>query len=156
MNYFTKFGILGIICFITVFFAGCTGTSGPSNPAGNSAVTVVKETPVKVGSIVVNEQQNGATTSLNVSSAITLTLPENGTTGFLWNLTTTPGLQVTSDTFIPSETSGNIAGAGGIRVWVITATRTGEEKIHGIYKRPWEPTVGNETTYTLTVIVGPA
>ena len=155
MNY-TIIGILGITCFIAVAFSGCTGTSGPSNPAGNSTVTLVKETPVQAGTIVVNEQQNGATTSLNMSDSIILKLPENGTTGYLWNLTTSPGLQVTGDTFVPSETGGNIAGAGGIRVWSITATQPGEQEIHGIYKRPWEPAAGNETTFTLTLIVGPA
>jgi inhibitor of cysteine peptidase len=163
MNH-TVIGILGIVCIIAIAIAGCTGTapSAPATPAatatpaGNTAVPVVKDSPVQVGSIVVTEAQNGATTALNVSSTITLRLPENGTTGYLWNLTTTSGLNVTSDTFVPAETAKNVVGAGGVRVWEITAMQPGVQKIQGIYKRPWEATVGNETMFNLTINVSPA
>jgi inhibitor of cysteine peptidase len=104
----------------------------------------------------VTEAQNGATTALNVSNTITLRLPENGTTGYLWNLTVTPGLKITNDTFVPAETAKNVVGAGGVRVWEITAVQTGEQKIQGVYKRPWEATVGNETMFNMTINVSPA
>jgi len=156
--------ILSFMCIVAIAITGCTGTSPamPITPAattvapsGNTAVPVVTDTPVQVGNIVVSEAQNGAATSLNVSNTITLKLPENGTTGYLWNLTTTSGLNVTGDTFVPPATSGNIAGAGGVRVWVITAMQPGVQKIQGIYKRPWETPVGNETTFAMTVNVSP-
>jgi inhibitor of cysteine peptidase len=159
----TVISIFGIMCIVAIAIAGCTGTAPatPATPAattapvGNTAVPVVMDTPVQVGHIVVTEAQNGATTALNVSNTITLKLPENGTTGYLWNLTVTPGLKITNDTFVPAVTAKDVVGAGGVRVWEITAMQTGEQKIQGIYKRPWEATVGNETMFNMTISVSP-
>jgi inhibitor of cysteine peptidase len=147
----TVISILGIVCIAAIAIAGCTGSA----PAGNTAVPVVTDTPVQVGNIVVTEAQNGATTSLNVSKTVTLKLPENGTTGYLWNLTVTSGLNVTSDTFVPAVTAKDVVGAGGVRIWEITAMQTGEQKVQGISKRPWEATAGNETMFTMTINVSP-
>jgi len=161
--------ILGIMCIVAIAIAGCTGTAPATPgaettvtivkettvPAGNTAVPVITDTPVQVGHIVVTEAQNGATTALNVSNTITLKLPENGTTGYLWNLTVTPGLTITNDTFVPAVTAKDVVGAGGVRVWEITAMQSGVQKIQGIYKRPWEATVGNETMFNMTISVSP-
>ena len=164
-------GILGIVCIVAIAIAGCAGTAPATPatpaattaapaattaaPAGNTAVPVMSETPIQVGNIVVTDAQNGATTALNVSNMVTVKLPENGTTGYLWNLSVTSGLNVTSDTFVPSSTNATIVGAGGVRVWQITAMQPGMQKIDAIYKRPWEATMGNETTFNLTLNVSP-
>ena len=153
-----------IICIIAVAFSGCTGTSpaapattGQPAPAGNPAVTIVTDTPVvPVTHIIVIQNQSGTTASLVPNGTITLILEENPSTGYRWNLTTTGGLNVTSDTFSTSDATGKLVGAGGNRVWNITAARTGGQKIEAIYNRPWEQTTGNETMFTMTVNVIPA
>jgi inhibitor of cysteine peptidase len=137
MNHTTLILSLGIVCLlaIAVTFAGCTTTS---NPAGN---------------IVVTQEQNKATVSVNQGSVITLKLQENPTTGYQWNLTTTPGLRVISDNYVPSDTTGKLSGSGGTHVWEISATAKGEQKINAVYMRSWEPVTGNENTFSMTVIV---
>jgi inhibitor of cysteine peptidase len=147
--------ILGITCIIAVAFSGCTGT-GPVNPTNKTPTPSPQETAIQVGNIVVNEQQNGATTSLNLSRTVTLRLKENPSTGYTWNLTMTPGLQVTSDTFYPSDSSGSLVGAGGTREWTIKTIQYGEQKIQANYKRSWEPVAGNETTFSMTILVSPS
>ena len=140
---------LGIICFIAVAFSGCVG-SGPGNQTVSPTPT---ETPVQVGHLIVNESQNTATVYMNRSSLITVRLAENPSTGFQWNLTTTPGLSIIKDEYVPTDTSGKLVGSGGTHIWDISTVTIGEQKIQAIYKRSWEPTTGNESTFSMAVVV---
>jgi inhibitor of cysteine peptidase len=146
----TMLALLGIICIIAVAFSGCTGT-------GTNGSTTPTPTPVgtaiPVGNLVVSEAQNGATVSASVGSTITLKLAENPTTGYSWNLTTSSGLQVASDTYQPSDTTGKMVGSGGTHVWDIRAIQPGNQTIRAIYMRPWMPVAGNETAFAMTVNV---
>lgn len=150
MNPLSALVNIGVVCLITVAFAGCLG-SNQGTPESQGALPT--GTPVQVGHLVVNEQQNTATIYVNQTDTITLKLPENPTTGYEWNLTTTPGLRVTNDTYLPSPTSGKVVGSGGTHIWDMTATSPGEQKIQAIYKRSWEPVSGNETTFSMAVVV---
>jgi inhibitor of cysteine peptidase len=103
----TIFVYLGIICIIAIACAGCTGP-GPVNPLNSTPAPSPAKTAIPVGNIVVDEEQNGATTSMDMDRTITLRLKENPSAGYVWDLTVTPGLQVTNDTFYPSDTSGSL------------------------------------------------
>jgi inhibitor of cysteine peptidase len=149
MNHSIVIVSLGIICLITVAFSGCVG-SGPENQALSPTPS---ETAVQVGHLVVNETQNTATVYMNRSSLITVRLAENPSTGFQWNLTTTPGLRIIKDDYVPSDTSGKLVGSGGIHVWDISTDTIGVQEIHAVYKRSWEPTTGNESTFSMTVVI---
>jgi inhibitor of cysteine peptidase len=150
----TIFINFGIICIIIAACAGCTGP-GPVNPATETPKPSPQKTAILAGNIVVDEQQNGATTTLNLSRTITIRLKENPSAGYVWDLTVTPGLQVTNDTFYPSDTSGSLVGAGGTRVWTLMTMQPGEQNVKAIYKHPWEPVTGKETMFTMTIMVGP-
>ncbi len=143
---------LGIICLIAVAFSGCTGTGTTANKTP-TPTPAPAGTAIPVGNLVVGEQQNGATVSVNVSSIITLKLAENPTTGYSWNLTASAGLQVVNDTYQPSDTTGTMVGSGGTHIWDIKATQPGVQTIHAVYMRPWEPVTGNETAFAMTVNV---
>jgi len=149
MNHTRVIASLGIICLIAAAFAGCVGPA-PVNPG----VPTTPPTPaVPVGHLVVTEKQNTATVNVSLSSIVTVRLEENPTTGFEWNLTTTPGLKVIKDTYEPSDTTGKLVGSGGTHIWDISTVAIGEQKIMAVYKRSWEPTSGNETAFSLTVVV---
>ncbi len=150
----TIFVYLGIICIIAVACAGCTGP-GPVNPPASTPTPSPAGTAIPVGNIVVDEQQNGATTSLDLNRTITLRLKENPSAGYVWDLTVTPGLQVTNDIFYPSDTSGSLVGAGGTREWTITTLQPGEQKVKAIYKHPWEPVTGKEIMFNMAIMVAP-
>jgi len=150
MNYSLTFMGMGILCLVVLVVAGCIGT-GPKDPQGQAPTPI--GTPVMVGHIVVNESQNGATVYVNRTADITLKLYENPTTGYQWNMTVTPGLVITNDTYIPSDTTGKLVGSGGTRVWEINAAGTGTQTISAVYMRSWEPVTGNETAFLMTVIV---
>lgn len=139
-----------VLCIAVLVIAGCLGSgpTGAETPAPGPTGT-----PVKEGHIVADEGQNGATIYVNKSAEITLKLNENPTTGYQWNLTASPGLSLTNDTYVRSDTSGKLMGAGGTRIWDLAASGTGTQTIHAVYRRSWEPLTGNETVFDMTVIV---
>jgi inhibitor of cysteine peptidase len=151
---------VGILCLVAVAFTGCLGNTPVNTPPTvpptmpPAVPPTLSETPVQAGNLVVTEEQNGATVSVNQSSVITVRLKENPTTGFQWNLTTTAGLKITNDSYVPSDTTGKLAGSGGTHSWDISAVAKGTQNITAIYWRSWEPLTGNETAFSMTVIVG--
>ncbi|MGA2912190.1 MAG: protease inhibitor I42 family protein [Methanoregula sp.] len=149
MNHTIIIVCLGMICLIAVVFSGCIG-SGPGNHVSLPTLT---ETPVQVGHQVVNETQNTATVYMNQSNSITVKLAENPLTGFQWNLTTTAGLRIIKDEYIPTDTSGKLVGSGGTHIWDISTDMIGKQEIHAIYKRSWEPITGNESTFSMIIMV---
>jgi inhibitor of cysteine peptidase len=146
---------LGIICIIAVACSGCVGS--PQETIEKLFFPPTLPTPsgtaVPVNHIVVTEEQNGATVDVKTGTVITVRLPENPTTGYTWNLTTTPGLQIINDTYKPMYTTGKMVGSGGTHIWDISAVATGEQKIQGVYMRSWEPVIGNETDFSMTIVV---
>lgn len=133
-----------------IVFSGCTGTG---NAAPKTEPPIPSGTPVQVSHIVMTEAQNNATVQVKLGNYIIVQLPENPTTGYQWNLTTTSGLQVTNTSYETSDKTGKLMGAGGTRTWDITAVAKGEQKITAVYSRSWEPVTGNETGFMTTVIV---
>jgi inhibitor of cysteine peptidase len=152
MNHTVVITIIGIVCLIAAACAGCIGT-GPGTPAGLPTSPPSTAPAVQAGNLVVNEEQNHATVTVHKGTSITVRLQENPTTGFTWNLTTSPGLKVVSDSYVPSDTTGKLVGSGGTHVWVISAQSAGVQTIQAVYSRSWEPATGNETAFTMTVIV---
>ncbi len=94
---------------------------------------------------------NGKTIMVNQGSTVKVTLDENPTTGYSWNVTTTPGLTAVDSKYVSSGSG--MVGAGGVHEWTIKATNKGTQQFSAVYKRPWEPVAGNETTYTLNISV---
>lgn len=143
---------LFILCMVAICIAGCTG-QGRMKPDSEGTVPAPAGSAVQVGHFTFSEAQNDATVSVKQGNTITLSLNENPTTGYQWNLTTTPGLKVTRDIYVPSDVSGKIVGSGGTHVWEIVVDERGRQMIQAVYKRSWEPVTGNETTFRMTVLV---
>jgi inhibitor of cysteine peptidase len=139
---------LGICCLCAGVFAGCI--SGPVNPAPSPTPV---GTAIPVGNLVVNETQNNATVYMSRGAIITVKLAENPTTGFLWNLTTTPGLRIVKNEYIPDDPSGKVPGSGGIHVWDISTEMTGHQEIQAEYTRSWEKISVNESFFSMTIVV---
>jgi inhibitor of cysteine peptidase len=148
MTRITVILVIGICCLCAVAFTGCI-----SNPQNLTPAQIPTGTAIPVGNLVVNDTQNNATVSMTKGNFITVRLAENPTTGFQWNLTTTPGLSIVSDEYVPSDTSGKLVGSGGTHIWNISTGMTGNQKVYAVYKRPWEPIAGNETFFSMTILV---
>jgi inhibitor of cysteine peptidase len=99
---------------------------------------------------------NGTTVRAQPGDNLTISLAENPTTGYSWNVTTTGGLAITKDEYVLSDASGNLVGSGGIHTWYLTAGQAATQKFTAIYKRPWEQTTGNEMMFVMTFTVSEA
>jgi inhibitor of cysteine peptidase len=98
-----------------------------------------------------DESNNGETYRIAEDSTIVIKLDENPTTGYSWNITSTEGLVILIDEYKAPDT--NLVGAGGMHTWELIPSGTANAVFSAIYKRPWEETTGNETSYTLSFII---
>ena len=102
------------------------------------------------------EADNGKTGDITQNTRFAVVLAENPTTGFTWNATLSPGLELQSTDYRPDDAPTGMVGVGGSRTWVLIAKDTGDQKFSVIYRRPWEPVTGNETAYSVTIRVAKA
>lgn len=168
-------GLLAVLCFV-LLTAGCTSTppaattatptaapasttaaaapttAAPVNTTAAPVNTTPAVTPTTSPMKIYNESANGTTVNMTVGSSITIQLKENPTTGYTWNATVTKGLALTDRNFTEDQHAPNMTGVGGIHTWDVKATGNGTQKFSAIYKRSWEPTIGNETTYALNIM----
>lgn len=70
----------------------------------------------------------------------TLQLPENPSTGYVWQVTTSPGLQIIDSSF-SNTCETKVVGCGGTRTWKLRGIAVGEQSFVGRYLRPWEKEV---------------
>ena len=132
-----------VICML---MAGCT--SQPAEPGTPTAApTAAPTTSAPAEEFAFNETNNNETVTIPAGSKIVISLAENPTTGFSWNVTSSTGLSYVNDTYIAPETK--LVGAGGTHEWRYLAAEKGDAGFSAIYKRPWEDVTGNETTFSM-------
>jgi inhibitor of cysteine peptidase len=88
---------------------------------------------------VYTEEDSGSTVNENLGEEFNVRLAENPSTGYSWNMTSSDGLELIRDEYIPSSTPGMVVGSGGIHSFSYRAEGTGEQMLHGEYRRPWVP-----------------
>ncbi len=136
--------IAGIVA-AAVLVAGCT--SGGDPPPSLNATAGAP--------LLLNESTNGSTIAVPLSTNLTLELEENPSTGYSWNLTTSPGLRVASDEYVLAAANTPVVGAGGIHRWELVAVAAGLQQVEGAYVRPWEHGVAPASTFSIEVSVAP-
>ena len=126
-------------CFLAVLllaaallFAGCTSTQGSTTEHW----------------LYTND--SGKTIDANIGDTIIVSLDENPTTGYSWDLNG-GGLTLVSDNY--TVTSPELMGSGGVHVWNFSASSEGIYEITGIYMRPWENATASDETWNATVVV---
>lgn len=88
-----------------------------------------------MANIVINKGQQGQYMQLHVGDTLEIQLPENGTTGFTWQLAPHPAWQV-SRSFAPGA---NLPGAGGTASFVLKLLqKLPVTSVRLELRRPWE------------------
>ena len=84
----------------------------------------------------VEEASNDSTVELPVGRKLEISLPENRTAGFKWNLRSSgePPCALVNDHYEP----GPSIGQGGKHHWHFRALRAGSADIELLYRRSWE------------------
>lgn len=134
--------LAGIICA-----AGCI-----SNETGKDVTPPPVAEQDKI--VLTGEGNNRDIIPIDLQTEIHISLPENPTTGYSWNVTGSNGLTIKGDTFIPPKEQ--IPGAGGMHVWTLEPKVTGIVTFSAVYTRPWEDIQPDEdNTYTVAFYVTP-
>jgi inhibitor of cysteine peptidase len=134
--------VVGVAVTLTLAaaLAACGGTAG-SSPAPSSPLPAVY-----------TAADNGATVEASVGERFTISLEENPTTGYEWDMKAGPGLTLVSDAFVgPSSSPSPLMGAGGTHSWVFRADEAGTLTLTGLYVRPWEAGGKSAADFSLTI-----
>ncbi|WP_230742471.1 protease inhibitor I42 family protein [Methanooceanicella nereidis] len=107
----------------------------------------------KMGPKVYTEVNSGDTITVTKDEIFRVKLAENPSTGYSWEITTTPGLQRMGDQYSPSDRTGMLVGSGGVHGWDVKAMNTGLQKVEGVYMRPWEGPQPDDKRFVLYVNV---
>jgi inhibitor of cysteine peptidase len=91
---------------------------------------------------------NGAVVPAAMNDFIVINLPENPSTGYMWDAEATTGLYLKSDTYNRPATMR--MGAGGSHTWNYVVTGTGTQEFSAVYHQPWMPIDESDMTYSLT------
>jgi len=124
---------------------------GEGCKAGVTAVTTTAAEGKKM--VTLTDTDNGKTEDIAQNTRFAIQLRENPTTGFAWNATVSPGLEIQSSDYQQDKAPEGMVGVGGTRTWVITANDLGMQKFSASYRRSWEPVTGNETAYRVNINV---
>jgi len=141
--------ILGIVTMLVFILctAGCV--QQPLQKA--TPVTSPIETPTSGVKMMVTFTQadNNTTKQVATGSQFAVQLESNPTTGYDWNATVSTGLVITNTSYTQNANPRNMEGVGGNQMWIVKANTAGKQTFSAIYKQPWMPTTGNETSFVL-------
>ncbi len=92
------------------------------------------------------EQQCPALLEMNVGQTLELTLPENPTTGYIWQVAKPQNILKVEEIYQQDPLKGQqpMLGVGGKKLFRFTALQPGEEWIHVKHSRAWEQNPINE------------
>jgi inhibitor of cysteine peptidase len=102
--------------------------------------------------IRVDRSYNGREVTLAVGEVVEISLAENPTTGFRWDLEVKPepACTLVNSTFEPAT---GPPGKGGTHRWQFRAARSGTGEILLEYRRPWERNTPPGQTFKLSLRV---
>jgi predicted secreted protein len=94
---------------------------------------------------------DGSAVTVARGGTLEVSLPQNASTGYRWELTPSAGLLIVDDRLEPPTSEH--AGAGGQRVFVLRVEEPGV--VRARLRRAWEPPERAAQTYTVRVLTGP-
>jgi inhibitor of cysteine peptidase len=105
-------------------------------------------------SLTINADKNsdGRTLELRVGDGVKLSLAENPTTGYRWELVAKPepNCVVVNDSYAANT---DAIGSGGTRTWEFRAVSQGTGTVSLAYRRPWEKDAAPAQTFKMTLVV---
>ncbi|MGE9292140.1 MAG: protease inhibitor I42 family protein [Puniceicoccales bacterium] len=148
MKYILSFCLLSLLSF---FFSACQSGAGSSQTLSDGET-------IGLGS-------NGSTLLLKVGESFVVSLPDNASTGYTWELsdsyqgvlhqrggTGSQNLTSSNQTAI-QDGSTPLMGAPTLKRWTFTAEKAGEAPLHFEYLRPWEKDSDPAKVFEVTVKV---
>lgn len=83
-------------------------------------------------------QKCPALLEIDQGEVIMVTLPENPSTGYQWQLAKPITLLKTEETYFAGEAKAGMVGVPGPKTFKFMAEKLGQDEIHLVHVRPWE------------------
>ena len=148
---FPTLGLAALLVLAAALAAACGDDDGDpaapapaTGPTGGSAPDEVQLT----------DADDGTTVQLANGGTLVVALPSNPSTGFGWSVgqSSSPELQLQGEpAFVPGGSTLPVPGAGGTEVFTFEAVDAGTAGLTLEYRRPIEPGVAPEQTFSVTV-----
>jgi len=160
--------IIGCVLILAAgLIAGCTDSATPAGKATPPAVptdnvtgvitpsatlptvTTPSTAPVTTATLYLNSTSNGKIVTIPAGERVLVRLPENPTTGYTWNVTSSRGIAIISDTYTAPDAS--LAGAPGYHEWILAPETVDTYLFKTVYLRPWVGATSTDDTYSLVI-----
>lgn len=132
----TRSMVILIMLLACTLLLGACGDSDENNPSLTS----------------LSESDNGKTVELRVADKLDVTLTENPSTGFTWEIDTIDQT-IIKQSGDSEFTPGTGIGASGKRTFHFEAIATGQSDLKLVYHRPFDTTSPPNSTFEVTIIV---
>ncbi len=157
-----------ISCIILLIAAvlvipGCFAEENTANASVNTTEQGVADSeavaqdiaPVAEEELIANYTAEVNITNLTVKKdeTILISLKENPTTGYMWNVTNSTGLEIVNDIYAQDEAKEGMVGVGGVHSWLVKAIETGNQTFSAVMMHVADKPTGEEETYKLDIIV---
>ncbi|MBF6332489.1 protease inhibitor I42 family protein [Nocardia transvalensis] len=129
--------------------AGATTVTAAADavPAGPIVATPISEP------IVVGTDGNGQSQSLKVGQELAVALPDNPSTGFVWQVRELDQAVLHQEGEPQFRSNSIVPGADGMSVWTFTAVAPGSTHLTLASVRPWEQGSAPAQQFSLSVTV---
>jgi inhibitor of cysteine peptidase len=168
----TRLLIVAAVIILAGITSGCVSDNNntSSNASVEDNVTIIHNeenqvgntdnSNVAIGSMAnviyhFSEDDSQSTAYAIAGDTVIITLEENPTTGYSWNMTYSEGLKLKEDVYAEASINAELVGAPGYHTWIFEVTDMGKQNISAIYIRPWQEITGAEDSYELTIDVIP-
>ena len=107
----------------------------------------------EVAPVILTEENNGETITLQVGQEIHISLSGNPTTGYMWEVQEVDEAVLHMAAEPDYDASSDALGSGGAFDFLFTATAPGETELTLIYYRSFEKDVPPKRTFSVNVVI---
>ncbi|HWQ67511.1 MAG TPA: protease inhibitor I42 family protein [Methanospirillum sp.] len=143
-----------LLLAVALLAPGCMAVEG-ANTIGvlETQEIAMIDDEASVPASIMTADVNTTNLTAKPGDTVIISLRENPTTGYLWNVTKSAGLELVSDEYVMDNTEKRIVGASGVHRWTIKAVTIGIQSFSAAMMRTSGDSTGEEKTYDLTITV---
>ena len=146
------FSCLILLVAAVLLIPGCFAEETPNATVANITDAVPVEEEILINATYTADV-NTTNLTMAINETVLVSLKENPTTGYEWNVTNSSGLEIVNDTYIMDAAPRGMMGVGGIHEWLLKAVKLGNQTFSAVDIRSFEAPKGDEETYKLDVLV---
>lgn len=141
-----------LLVMAVMLISGCYAEQTNESADGNSTTSTPEQSNLTLDATYTADLNTTALT-MAINETVLVSLKENPTTGYMWNVTNSTGFEILYDEYTTSAAPTMMVGVGGVHEWLLKAVEIGNQTFSAVNRRSFENLTGSEETYTLNVTV---